>query len=57
MGAEPKVIGAAFNKENQTKVSAPIIGNSGVYLLKVNSIASKNSDNAEMPGQSKNLKN
>ncbi|MBK7884836.1 MAG: peptidylprolyl isomerase [Chitinophagaceae bacterium] len=56
MGAEPKVIGAAFNKENQTKASAPIIGNSGVYLLKVNSISSKNSDNAEMPGQSKNEK-
>ena len=41
IGAEPKVIGAAFNKENQTKVSAPIIGNNGVYVLKTTSILSK----------------
>ena len=41
IGPEPKVIGAAFNKENQTKVSAPIIGNNGVYVLKTTSILSK----------------
>lgn len=41
IGQEPKVIGACFNKENQTKVSAPIVGKTGVYLIKVNSIAAK----------------
>ncbi len=38
IGNEPKVIGASFNKENQTKVSTPIIGNTGVYVIKVSSI-------------------
>jgi peptidyl-prolyl cis-trans isomerase D len=47
VGAEPKVIGASFNKENQTKVSAPIIGGTGVFVIKVNSVATKPADNAE----------
>jgi peptidyl-prolyl cis-trans isomerase D len=46
--AEPKVIGACFNKENQTKVSAPIEGGSGVFLVKVNSIGSKPADAPEV---------
>ncbi len=41
LGVEYKVIGAAFNKENQTKASAPIEGTSGVYLIKTNSIQNK----------------
>ncbi len=41
IGAEPKVIGASFNKENQTKVSAPIVGTSGVYVIKVTSVSQK----------------
>ncbi len=45
--AEPKVIGAVFNKENQAKVSAPINGGSGVFLIKVNSIATKFADAPE----------
>jgi peptidyl-prolyl cis-trans isomerase D len=47
IGVEPKVIGAAFNKENQTKVSAPIEGTTGVYLLKVNSLLPKAEKTAE----------
>jgi peptidyl-prolyl cis-trans isomerase D len=50
-GQEPKVIGACFNKENQTKVSAPILGKSGVYLLKVNSIGMKAADTPEQLAQ------
>ncbi|MBS1509339.1 MAG: SurA N-terminal domain-containing protein [Bacteroidetes bacterium] len=46
-GDEPRVVGAAFNKENQTKVSAPIQGNSGVVLVKVNSIGTKPADTPE----------
>lgn len=41
VGAEPKVIGAAFNKANQAKASAPIAGNTGVFLVKVLAIGNK----------------
>ncbi|MBS1736574.1 MAG: SurA N-terminal domain-containing protein [Bacteroidetes bacterium] len=41
VGNEPKVAGAAFNKEYQTKVSPTIPGNSGVFVIKVNSISPK----------------
>lgn len=47
VGNEPKLIGACFNKENQSKVSAPIIGKTGVYLVKVNGIAAKTPLTAE----------
>jgi peptidyl-prolyl cis-trans isomerase D len=53
LGEEPKVIGASFNKEYQSKVSAPIAGNSGVYLIKVNSIGSKPADALETVSQQK----
>ena len=51
--AEPKVIGACFNKENQTKTSAPIEGGSGVFLVRVNSIGSKPADAPELEAQQK----
>jgi peptidyl-prolyl cis-trans isomerase D len=41
IGNEPKVAGAAFDKNYQTKVSPPIAGNTGVFVIKVNSIAAK----------------
>jgi len=41
IGEEPKLIGASFNKDYQTKVSAPIVGNNGVYIIKVNSVGTK----------------
>ncbi|MEP7145046.1 MAG: SurA N-terminal domain-containing protein [Ferruginibacter sp.] len=44
VGNEPKVIGASFNKSFQTKVSEPIAGTNGVYLIKVNSIGNKPAD-------------
>lgn len=47
VGQEPKVIGAAFNKTYQSKVSEPIAGNSGVYVLKVNSTGTKNPETPE----------
>lgn len=37
VGSEPKVIGAAFNKSLQGKVSAPIAGLTGVFAVKVES--------------------
>ena len=41
MGSEPKVIGAAFNKSLQGKVSDLIIGTSGVYAIRVENNAAK----------------
>lgn len=37
VGSEPKIIGAAFNKTLQGKVSSPIAGLTGVFALKVES--------------------
>ncbi len=39
IGQEPKVIGASFNKANQTKVSGAIPGNGGVFVVKVENIS------------------
>ena len=41
VGNEPKVAGAAFNKAFQTKVSPPIKGNTGVFVIKTNSVFKK----------------
>jgi len=41
IGHEPKVAGAAFNKDYQSKVSPAFAGNSGVFVIKVNSVAAK----------------
>ena len=53
LGQEPKVIGASFNAANQTKVSAPIEGNTGVFVIKVNSIGEKPADTPEAEAQRK----
>jgi peptidyl-prolyl cis-trans isomerase D len=41
VGSEPRVAGAAFNKAYQTKVSPPFAGNTGVFVIKVNSVSTK----------------
>ncbi|MEO6681879.1 MAG: SurA N-terminal domain-containing protein [Ginsengibacter sp.] len=38
IGNEPRVAGAAFNKAFQSKISGPIKGNTGVFVLKVNNV-------------------
>ncbi len=48
VGQEPKIIGAAFNKAYQTKMSEPIVGTNGVYLIKVNSVGNKATDTPEV---------
>lgn len=48
IGVEPKLIGAAFNKDYQAKVSPPIEGTSAVYVVKVNSVLSKPADTPDM---------
>ena len=56
IGDEPKLVGAIFNKENQSKVSAPIMGKTGVYLFKVNSLGTKTADTPEQASQKRTQK-
>ena len=51
IGNEPKIAGAAFNKNYQSKVSSPIEGNTGVFVIKVNSVAAKAPLSPEMQSQ------
>jgi peptidyl-prolyl cis-trans isomerase D len=44
VGNEPKIVGAAFNKAIQNKVSSLIAGNSGVFALKVENLSAKAAD-------------
>ncbi|MEO8765228.1 MAG: peptidylprolyl isomerase [Ginsengibacter sp.] len=53
IGNEPKVAGAAFNKDYQAKVSPPIAGNTGVFVIKVNSVSAKTPPTPEMANQQK----
>ena len=48
IGHEPKVEGAVFNKAYQSKVSPPITGNSGVFVIKVNGVFTKEPLNKEL---------
>lgn len=41
IGNEPKVAGASFNKDYQTKSSPAIEGNTGVFFIKVNNLNKK----------------
>lgn len=41
LGVEPKVIGAAFNKNYQAKPTPPFAGEAGVYVMQVNTVGSK----------------
>ena len=47
VGMESKVIGAAFNKDYQSKVSPLIDGTTGVFIVKVNSIQNKPAETPE----------
>ena len=48
IGQEPKLIGAAFNKAYQNKVSTPIVGTNAVYVVKVNNVGNKVADASEV---------
>lgn len=41
VGNEPKLLGASFNKSLLNKVSEPISGNTGVFVVSVNNISAK----------------
>lgn len=50
-GNEPKVIGAAFNKAWENKISEPIGGNMGVYVIKPGPIFAVPNPNADIERQ------
>ena len=56
VGNEPKVAGASFNKDYQTKVSPAIEGNTGVFLIKVNSIHTRPQAPAAIVQQQRNMR-
>lgn len=43
LGNEPKIVGAAFNKNLVNKLSEPVAGNSGLFVISVNSVGAKQS--------------
>jgi peptidyl-prolyl cis-trans isomerase D len=51
LGLEQKLIGAAFNKEYQSKPTPAIEGTTGVFVMKVNSIGSKPADSPQAIAQ------
>lgn len=53
IGNEPKIAGAAFNKEYQTKVSPAIPGNTGVFVIKVDKVQAKEPFSSEILSQQK----
>lgn len=56
VGNEPKVAGAAFDKTYQTKVSPPVAGNTGVFVIKVDKITDKPTPTPEALKQMKTQK-
>ncbi|MBW7891742.1 MAG: SurA N-terminal domain-containing protein [Chitinophagaceae bacterium] len=54
-GNELIVIGAALNKDYESKASAPLEGNTGVYVVKVRSIGALPNDAANVEEQQKAL--
>jgi len=56
IGNEPKVAGASFNKDFQTKSSPAIEGNTGVFFIKVNSINTKPLPPDSVAHQQRNMK-
>jgi peptidyl-prolyl cis-trans isomerase D len=54
VGNEPKVAGASFDKVFISKISPPIAGNTGVFIIKINSISPKPPLTPEMITQQRN---
>jgi peptidyl-prolyl cis-trans isomerase D len=53
IGFEQKVIGAAFNPANKGKITPPIYGNSGVFVVRVDNIMATPVGNANVAEQRK----
>ena len=57
LGNEPKVTGAAFNKALQGKVSEPIAGNAGVYIVKAEGVRAVPNTTMDVEGLRKQMEN
>lgn len=55
IGNEPKIAGAAFNKTLQGKISEPIAGNTGVFVLKDESVSALANTNVNVEELRKQL--
>jgi peptidyl-prolyl cis-trans isomerase D len=53
VGYEPKILGAAFNPANKGKVTPPIFGQSGVFVVRVDNVTATPSADASVPDQRK----
>ncbi len=53
VGGEPAVIGSAFDKKNQSSVSAAIEGQNGVYFIKVDNVGALPNSAVDLAGQKK----
>lgn len=53
VGQEPKVIGASFNKANQSAPSAPIAGNGAVFVIKTDNISATSDGGVNVDEQRK----
>ena len=51
VGQEPKVVGAAFNKDWKGKISSGIAGNSGLFFIKTETVSAKPIENANIEQQ------
>ncbi len=51
VGQEAKVVGAAFNKDYQAKISEPIPGNGGVFVIKTEAVSAIPNPNFDVIGQ------
>ncbi|MDB5232298.1 MAG: peptidyl-prolyl cis-trans isomerase [Chitinophagaceae bacterium] len=56
VGNEPKIIGAAFNKQVQGKQTTPISGNTGVFILRGEGVSAKPSMGNDPAALQNNLK-
>lgn len=57
LGNELKVTGIAFNKSMQGKVSEPIAGNAGVYIVKAEGVRAVPNTNVDAEGLRKQMEN
>jgi peptidyl-prolyl cis-trans isomerase D len=55
LGSEPKVIGASFNKNYQGKVSSPIEGQQGVFVIRVNQLGALPSASLDLEQMKKGI--
>ncbi len=56
LGFEPKLLGAAFNKSLTSKISSPIAGTSGVFVVKSNGVTALASSGLPIEQVQSNLK-